>query len=101
MLCYAIYLSIYLCYLSAIAIYISSDPMSFVFGVLLVCWLVLTNAPGKNLLYFGCRSRKADYLYGDELGTFSLFCGVLRFVLQLMPVVCLVVRAQRLGLPKA
>jgi sulfite reductase alpha subunit-like flavoprotein len=46
---------------------------------------VLTGAQGKNVLYFGCRSRKADYLYGDELGTYPLLfvcCALLCFFLR-------------------
>ena len=29
--------------------------------------LVLNNAKGKNILYFGCRSKTKDFLYKDEL----------------------------------
>ena len=29
--------------------------------------LVLNKAKGKNLLYFGCRSKTKDFLYKDEL----------------------------------
>lgn len=31
----------------------------------------LTKASGKNLLYFGCRSKAKDFLYKDELSKFQ------------------------------